>query len=126
VRRTEFANRAEANAALFAYIDGFYNTRRIQRNLGWRSPDEFETAHAAGELTDQDYTRLAEQAQRRRARRDRARETKPASAARPPAPADANKPDTTAGTPHRPSGEHRGPPRRPTSDPGGHSLKGCC
>jgi putative transposase len=69
VQRASFATRAEANQALFEYIDGFYNPRRIQKNLGWRSPDEFETAHAAGELTDTDLQRLATEATRRRARR---------------------------------------------------------
>ncbi|WP_416235037.1 hypothetical protein [Nocardia farcinica] len=27
---------------MFAYIDGWYNTQRIQKKLGWRSPDEYE------------------------------------------------------------------------------------
>jgi len=69
VRRAEFATRAEANQALFEYIDGFYNPRRIQKGLGWRTPDEFEAAHAAGDLTDEDYRRLAALATRRRHRR---------------------------------------------------------
>jgi putative transposase len=68
-RRHEFATHAEANQALFEYIDGFYNPRRIQRNLGWRSPDEFEAAHAQGALTDTDLQRIAADAARRRARR---------------------------------------------------------
>ena len=46
-RRTRFATRAEANLALFEYIDGFYNTRRIQAGLGGRSPDEYEAAYRA-------------------------------------------------------------------------------
>ncbi|MFG1950469.1 IS3 family transposase [Micromonospora sp. NPDC048830] len=33
-----------AENAIFAYIDGWYNTRRIQKELGDRSPDEHETA----------------------------------------------------------------------------------
>jgi hypothetical protein len=69
VRRHEFATRAEANQALFEYIDGFYNPRRIQKNLGWRSPEEFEAAHAEGSLTDTDLERLATDAERRRTRR---------------------------------------------------------
>ena len=28
----------------FTYIDGWYNTRRIQKELGYLSPDEYETA----------------------------------------------------------------------------------
>jgi transposase InsO family protein len=69
VRRRDFASRAEANQALFEYLDGFYNPRRIQKNLGWRSPDEFEAAHTAGELTEDDLERLASDAARRRVRR---------------------------------------------------------
>lgn len=44
VRRTSFPTRADADLAIFNYIDGFYNTRRIQKNLGWLSPDEYEAA----------------------------------------------------------------------------------
>jgi putative transposase len=44
VRRTSFPTRADADLALFEYIDGFYNTRRIQKRLGWLSPDEYEVA----------------------------------------------------------------------------------
>jgi transposase InsO family protein len=69
VRRHQFATRAQANQALFEYIDGFYNPRRIQKNLGWRSPDEFEAAWSAGELTGADLQRLAVDAARRRGRR---------------------------------------------------------
>jgi putative transposase len=39
---TTFATRAEAEAALFRYIDGWYNPRRIQAGLGGLSPDEYE------------------------------------------------------------------------------------
>jgi putative transposase len=41
---TTFATRAEAQAALFRYIDGWYNPRRIQEGLGGLSPDEYEAA----------------------------------------------------------------------------------
>ncbi|MGY1865512.1 IS3 family transposase [Nocardia gipuzkoensis] len=30
---------------MFAYIDGWYNTQRIQKKLGRRSPDEFEASY---------------------------------------------------------------------------------
>ena len=40
-----FATRAEAEAALFRYIDGWYNPRRIQAGLNGLSPDEYEEAH---------------------------------------------------------------------------------
>ncbi|MFJ7209974.1 IS3 family transposase [Streptomyces sp. NPDC098789] len=47
VRGRVFATRAEANLALFEYIDGFYNSRRIQKRLGYLSPIEFEEKHYA-------------------------------------------------------------------------------
>lgn len=49
LRRRELATRADAERELFAYIDGFYNTRRIQKGLGRRSPDEYEAGYRAGE-----------------------------------------------------------------------------
>ncbi|MFE9139562.1 IS3 family transposase, partial [Streptomyces sp. NPDC007355] len=45
VRGRVFATRAETNLALFEYIDGFYNSRRIQKRLGYLSPIEFEEKH---------------------------------------------------------------------------------
>jgi len=42
---TRFTTHAEAEAALFRYIDGWYNPRRIQEKLGGLSPDEYEEAH---------------------------------------------------------------------------------
>lgn len=44
VYRTSWRTRDEAENAIFAFIDGWYNTRRIQRELGYLSPDEYETA----------------------------------------------------------------------------------
>ena len=44
VYRTSWRTRDEAENALFAYIDGWYNPRRIQAGLGDRSPDEYEAA----------------------------------------------------------------------------------
>jgi putative transposase len=41
---TQFATRAEAEAALLRYIDGWYNPRRIQEGLNGLSPDEYEEA----------------------------------------------------------------------------------
>ncbi|OEJ23463.1 hypothetical protein AS594_02130 [Streptomyces agglomeratus] len=43
--------RAEANLALFEYIDGFYNSRRIQQRLGYLSPIEFEEKHYTDQAT---------------------------------------------------------------------------
>ncbi|MFI5529301.1 IS3 family transposase [Kitasatospora sp. NPDC051853] len=51
VRRTTFATRTDADLALFAYIDGWYNTHRIQKRLGWLSPDEYETKYYADQAT---------------------------------------------------------------------------
>ncbi|HUJ82954.1 MAG TPA: IS3 family transposase [Candidatus Acidoferrales bacterium] len=39
---TIFTTRAHAQSALFRYIDGWYNPRRIQAGLGGLSPDEYE------------------------------------------------------------------------------------
>ncbi|WP_211363356.1 IS3 family transposase [Saccharothrix saharensis] len=48
VYRRSWRTRDEAENDLFRYIDGFYNTERIQKDLGWLSPDEYEAAwHAA-------------------------------------------------------------------------------
>jgi putative transposase len=38
VHWVNFVTRQEARNAMFAYIDGFYNTKRIQRKLGYLSP----------------------------------------------------------------------------------------
>ncbi|MFI8437222.1 IS3 family transposase, partial [Streptomyces sp. NPDC079020] len=35
----------------FEYIDGFYNSRRIQERLGFLSPIEFEERHYAEQAT---------------------------------------------------------------------------
>ena len=39
-----FTTRAEAEAAILRYVDGWYNPRRIQHGLGGLSPDEYEEA----------------------------------------------------------------------------------
>jgi putative transposase len=46
---TLMATRAEARAAVFEYIEGWYNPRRRHSTLGYLSPAEFERHHA--ELT---------------------------------------------------------------------------
>ncbi|MDX3524639.1 IS3 family transposase [Streptomyces scabiei] len=51
IRGRVFATKAEANLALFEYIDGFYNPRRIQKRLGYLSPIEFEEKHYADQAT---------------------------------------------------------------------------
>lgn len=50
IRGCVFATRAEANLALFEYLDGFYNPRRIQKRLGYLSPIEFEEKHYAEQV----------------------------------------------------------------------------
>lgn len=36
-----FPTRAQAREAVFAYIEGFYNTRRVQKRLGYLSPKQW-------------------------------------------------------------------------------------
>ncbi len=43
----DFATRAEARAALFDYIEAFYNRFRLHSTLGYRSPADFEGESAA-------------------------------------------------------------------------------
>ena len=45
VYRTTYRTREEAELDLVRWIDGWYNPRRIQRELGWLSPDESEEAY---------------------------------------------------------------------------------
>ena len=47
VYRRAYRTREEAELDLFTYIDGWYNPHRIQRELGWMSPDEYEAAYYA-------------------------------------------------------------------------------
>ncbi|MER7469034.1 IS3 family transposase, partial [Streptomyces sp. NPDC097981] len=49
IRGRVFATRAEANLALFEYLDSFYNPRRIQKRLGYLSPIEYEEKHYANQ-----------------------------------------------------------------------------
>ena len=51
VRGRVLETRAEANLALFEYIDGFYNSQRIQKRLGYLSPIEYEEKHCADQAT---------------------------------------------------------------------------
>jgi transposase InsO family protein len=47
VYRTTFANHDAARSALFQYIEGFYNRRRLHSSLGYLSPEEYERRRAA-------------------------------------------------------------------------------
>ncbi len=38
-----FASHAQARAAVFIYVEGFYNPVRLHSSIGYRSPNEFET-----------------------------------------------------------------------------------
>jgi transposase InsO family protein len=49
VYRTSYRTREEAELDLVRWIDGWYNPRRIQRELGWLSPDEYEEAYYRSE-----------------------------------------------------------------------------
>lgn len=54
VYRTSWRTRDEAETAIFEYIDGWYNTRRIQAGLGDLSPDEYEAAWYAANIDQPD------------------------------------------------------------------------
>jgi len=41
--------RQEAELAILRWIERWYNPRRIQASLGWRSPLEYEAAYAAAQ-----------------------------------------------------------------------------
>jgi putative transposase len=43
VHRCEFATRAEAQAAIFEWLEVFYNRERLHSALGYRTPVDFET-----------------------------------------------------------------------------------
>jgi hypothetical protein len=46
IHRQAWPTRAEARAAVFEYIEGWYNPRRRHSTLGYLSPLEFERHHA--------------------------------------------------------------------------------
>ena len=48
VYRTSYRTREEAELDLFRFIEGWYNPHRIQRELGWLSPEEYEEAYYTG------------------------------------------------------------------------------
>lgn len=41
-------SRHDAELGIFRWVEGWYNPRRIQKALGWRSPAEYEAAYHAG------------------------------------------------------------------------------
>ena len=54
VYRNSWRTRDEAENAIFEYIDGWYNTRRIQAGLGDLSPDEYEAAWYSANIDQPD------------------------------------------------------------------------
>ena len=42
LQRRSFQNQAQARMAIFAFVESFYNTRRLHSALGYLSPNEFE------------------------------------------------------------------------------------
>lgn len=42
INQERYATREEAKRSLFAYIEGFYNRKRLHSALGYNSPEEFE------------------------------------------------------------------------------------
>jgi transposase InsO family protein len=63
VYRSSWRTRDEAENAIFAYIDGWYNRERIQKDLDWQSPDEYEAAwHAKNIDTTDPVNNTLEQA----------------------------------------------------------------
>jgi putative transposase len=45
IDRNRFPTKAEAQIAVFRFIEGFCNSSRRHSSIGYRSPIEFETAH---------------------------------------------------------------------------------
>ncbi|MHA4820196.1 transposase, partial [Streptomyces aculeolatus] len=46
-RHQVWASRATAHSAVFEFIEGWFNLRRLHSSLGYRSPTEYEAALAA-------------------------------------------------------------------------------
>jgi hypothetical protein len=57
---------AAVEEALYLYIDGWYNSRRIQEKLGYRSPEDFETTWKEEQATRHQEAR--DQGERHRVR----------------------------------------------------------
>lgn len=49
IYRQSWTSRHDAELAIFSYIEGFYNSQRIQDELGMLSPNEYETWHRTGQ-----------------------------------------------------------------------------
>ena len=44
IHQSSFATREQAKAAIFEYIEVFYNRKRLHSSLGYVSPESFEAA----------------------------------------------------------------------------------
>ena len=51
VHHCRFADQAEARGAVFAWIEGFYNRRRIHSTLDFVSPSDYEARHEIRSVT---------------------------------------------------------------------------
>ncbi|WP_410676975.1 integrase core domain-containing protein [Amycolatopsis sp. cmx-4-68] len=45
IDRRGWPTRTTAHTAIFEYIEGWYNTRRLHSSLGYLSPSTYETTH---------------------------------------------------------------------------------
>jgi len=59
LNRRRFKSHAEARMAVFEWIEGWYNPHRRHSSLGYRSPVNFERAHARSVAWNQSFCRLA-------------------------------------------------------------------
>jgi transposase InsO family protein len=50
VHQTTFASREEARAAIFEFIEVFYNRSRLHSSLGYKSPTTFEALASSSQL----------------------------------------------------------------------------
>ena len=48
VHRRRFPDREVARSAIFEYLEGFYNRRRLHSALGYKSPVSYEEATMEG------------------------------------------------------------------------------
>ncbi len=59
LNRRRFKSHAEGKMAVFEWIEGWYNPYRRHSSLGYRSPVNFERAHARSVAWNQSFCRLA-------------------------------------------------------------------
>ncbi|SOY46135.1 transposase [Cupriavidus taiwanensis] len=52
IARRSWPSKAQARTALFTWIEGWYNPRRLHSSLGYRSPNEFERSHEHAQAGD--------------------------------------------------------------------------